>query len=157
MSDAPEETERRSAERATVRGALAIYSKRGGVLSGLFGGRSKKRPVPVRNLSSNGICFLCNERLRAGTSLAITVRVSERGPDVLVMGKVVNTGQGRGAYPYQAHVQLVDFKGDAWQVLSHLEDFVVPREEATTSLLKRQARPQEDSGNGQGHDDKTDR
>lgn len=141
-SEASETEERRAFARISPRGAVLRYAKRSGFLGGLFGGKSLKRPAPLRNLSRIGACFLCRERLRVGQKLAMSIRLGERGPTVLVVGKVVCTNKGRGSYPFQAGVRFVEYRANAWNVLSHLGDHVQERDETTTTMLRRMVRDQ---------------
>jgi Tfp pilus assembly protein PilZ len=141
-SETNEAEERRAFERIFPRGAVLRYAKRSGFLGGLFGGKSLKRPASLRNLSRIGACFLCRERLRVGQKLAMSIRLGERGPNVLVVGKVVCTNKGRGSNPFQIGVRFVDYRANAWNVLSHLEDHVQERDESTTTMLRRMVREQ---------------
>ena len=141
-SETSETQERRAFERIAPKGGMLAYTKRSGFLGGLLGRKSRKRPVPLRNLSRIGACFLCRERLRVGQKLAMNIRLGERGPTVLVEGRVVWTNKGRGSYPFQAGVRFVDYRANAWNVLSHLENHVQERDETTTTMLRRMVREQ---------------
>jgi len=148
MSETNGEVQQGATERYRARGALVLYSKKGGLLGGLLAGKAKNRPVPIRNIGVDGACFLSHERLRKGQQLVMTVRVSDHGPDVLVVGKVKSCEEGRGVYGFQVDVQFLDFKGNAWHVLSHLKDFIVEREESTTTLVRRPVPPTQMEGGG---------
>ena len=131
--------ERRTAARFTARGALVSYQKLD-LLSRLFGGKKTAGPFPVRNISSSGVCFSCQENLRPRQRLLMTIRLTDRGPNVTVVTSVVWTGEGRGAFKHQSGVRYVDFKGDSWRTLSHLEEHIVKKEEASSGYRLRRGR-----------------
>ena len=135
MSDTYDGPERRSAERLAAKGALAAYQQEGFLL-GLLGRRKAERPVPVRNMSSSGACFPCLRRLKAGQKLTMRIRLAEKGLSVVVVAKVIWCTKGKGVYPFQVGVRFVEFKGDAWRILSKLGEHVVKREESSTWRLR---------------------
>jgi len=132
MSEESGTQEQRAGERLSPKGSVLAYQKKG-CLGGLLKGKSSKRLVPVRNMSSTGVCFLCHDRLRAGQKLTMTIRLSDQGPNVVVEAQVVRKEKGRGVYEHMVSARFVDFKGTAWQYLSHLKDYVVLRDETSTS------------------------
>ena len=135
MSDTYDGPERRSMPRVNAKGALAAYQKQG-FLAGLLGGKKAERAVPVRNVSSSGACFLCPERLRLGQKLTVRLRLSEKGPTVMVVAQVTWCAKGRGIYPFRAGVQFVDFRADAWHILSDLDEHVVKRDTSSSWRLR---------------------
>lgn len=121
--------------RVNAKGALAAYQKQG-FLARLLGGKKGERAVPVRNVSSSGACFLCPERLRVGQKLTMRLRLSEKGPTVTVVAQVIWCARGRGIYPFRAGVQFVDFRADAWRILSNLDEHVVKRDTSSSWRLR---------------------
>ena len=155
MSNAPNGSERRAAERLQPRGALVNYQKLD-FFSRLFSKKKTMGPFPVRNMGSGGVNFLCQENLKPGQRLLMTVRLSDKGPTIAVEAVVVWTGEGKGNFKFQSAVRYVDFKGDAWKILSHLNDFIVRKEETSAYRLhSRKGGPakEEDAG-GQENNNK---
>jgi hypothetical protein len=135
MSDTENGPERRAAPRIGAKGALAAYHKQS-FLAGLFRRKKAERAVPIRNISSSGACFLCPERLRLNQKLTMRVRLAEKGPNVVLVARVLWCAKGRGIYPFQVGVQFVEFKGDAWRIMSRLEEHVVQRNESSAYRLR---------------------
>ncbi len=139
MSESVEEKERRAAERLSLRGTIATFRKLG-FLSSLLSRKAPTSPMPVRNITSSGICILTEHRVRPGQRLLMTIRLGERGPSIQIEAKVVWCEKGKGTYAYRAGVRFVDFKGDAWRVLSRLGDYASRRDDRDIWRLHSKSR-----------------
>jgi len=117
--------ERRAAERVACKDVLLSYETEGGFWASLFGKASQSsKPVPVRNISRGGVCFLAKQKLVPGGALTMTVRFGPRRPTVTVKGEVIWTASGEGRYPHKIGVGFIDVDQEAWEVLSKAKQIV---------------------------------
>jgi hypothetical protein len=128
--------ERRTAVRFVTRNALLTYRKKG--LGGLFGGGSN-RPLPIRNISSRGVCFLCDEKVRKGQKLALTMVLKPGAPKVEVDYQAAWSGEGKGIYPFATGGRFVNIPGEIRSLFAHIEKHVELRRkgESETQILKK--------------------
>jgi len=127
MAGAESTTDSRAAYRVPAKGVLLAYRK-SGLLARLRGGE-ESRPLPVRNISRDGLCFLCHERLKPGQKLVLSVRLGPRRPTIRTQGEVRWRGEGSGIYEYRVGVRFTDVAPGDWHILSQVEKYVLKPED----------------------------
>lgn len=141
-SQRQEHKERRSAERFVTRNALLSYKKKG-LLGGLLGGGGSERPLPIRNISSKGLCFLCDEKLKTGQKLALVLMLRPGEPKLHVEFEVVWADKGKGIYEFSAGGKFTNYDRDVRQSLAEIEKHVEVRDagDSETQLLRKPSLP----------------
>ncbi|MFP4176148.1 MAG: PilZ domain-containing protein [Candidatus Brocadiia bacterium] len=110
-------------KRILCEGVLLSFRRRRGFLRKLFGGSSKSAPVPVRNISRDGVCFLSKQELAEGEELHLTMNLGPGRPTMRLEGKVIWCDEGKGKYPWKAGVGFTKVPTEAWTVLENIEDY----------------------------------
>ncbi len=132
MRDEHTEEERRSLERFPCKDVRMSYWQEGGFLAGFLGGKKQEsKPLPVRDMSRHGLCFLSRKELKLDRELRMTIRLGHRKPTVRAGGRVLWCGLGEGIYPYKIGVGFTQVSPRSWAILKRLPDYF-PHEEAWT-------------------------
>ena len=116
---------RRAAERLACKGVRMTFREEQGFFAGLVGAKYKdSKPVPVRNLSRDGLCFLSRREFKPGEHLSMTIRLGSHGPTVQAEGEAQWCSSGEGVYSYKVGVGFTDVRHADWDVLGHLEEIL---------------------------------
>lgn len=146
MGKSPEK-ERRKAERIPCKDVLLTYKSETGILGQILGKDKESKPLPVRNISRDGLCFLSKEHVKEGTDLSLTVDFGLHRPTIRVQGRSLHVRPGEGRYPHRVGVGFTRVSEKDWEVLSQLEEICRRRgEQKGTSwrlhhTTKRASRP----------------
>jgi hypothetical protein len=137
MSESGPHKERRSAPRFVTRNALLHYKKK--AILGILGGGGSQRPLPIRNISSKGVCFLCDEKLKPGQAIEVSMTLKPGGQKVKVPLKVVWCGEGKGIYEHAAGGMFLEYPMELRPIMAQIEKYVELRDkdESETQMLKR--------------------
>ena len=105
-------------------GVLVIYQKVD-FLSKLFHSDLKRgKPVPVRLISREGLCFLSREALKPGQQLRMVVSLGHGKPKLPLDAQVSWCGRGEGLYPHAVEARFINVTQKVWDVLTTLEVLV---------------------------------
>jgi len=87
----------------------------------------------VNGLSRAGVQFLCNEDLKRGQRLIVSITL-RNAPPIRIVGEVVWIGEvsSEGRFAYRVGVHFIEYLGDAWRRLCDWEGRM-EREAAETS------------------------
>ena len=133
MTGVPRREEQRTARRFDCKDVRLSYTRQGGLLARLFLAKPRPaKPVPVRNLSRDGVCFLCRESLRQGEELAMVIQLGARGPTLHARGAVRWCGFGEGIYGHKVRIRFTDVPPDSRDVLSRVEIYLQPVDQGWT-------------------------
>ena len=125
--------EKRRTDRISCRDVLLTYREETGVLGRLLGKGRESKPVPVRNISRDGACFLSKEKLSEGTDLSLTIDFGPHNPTVHLVCQVVHVEPGEGRYSHRVGVGFTRVSEKTWEVLGRLEDFCRRRDKKGTA------------------------
>ena len=137
------EEERRTTERVACKDVRLVYDEAVGFLAGLLYGKHKQRkskPVPVRNISRDGLCFLSRREFGLGERISVTIQLERHRPTVHAEGEIRWCGRGEGVYTHKVGVGFTDVSGPAWDVLTHLEEVLRKEDKEWTRWRLRSKR-----------------
>jgi len=135
-----EGTERRRDERIACAGVFLTYRK-SGFLTKLLGLKAGwGRPVPVRNITRNGLCFLSRDALEPGQQVTMAVKLAHKKPPVRVEAQVVWRDTGDGMSPFVVGVSFVKMSPRVRKVLDHVDQVVVRRKGKDSAAWRFRAR-----------------
>ncbi|MBS3761846.1 MAG: PilZ domain-containing protein [Planctomycetes bacterium] len=130
--------ERRRVERIPCKDVWLTYETAGGFVAKLIGRKKKsKKPLPVRNISRDGVCFLAKKRLKPGQVVHIRVNPGPRQPWIRADAQVIWLGEGEGRYDYRVGIGFSNVQKSEWQKLRRIKELVHIREETGGSWRLR--------------------
>lgn len=114
------------AERIPCKDCRLVYKRESGWWGKLFGSCEETKPLPIRNISRDSVCFLCQDRLERDEKLHMRISLGKRNPSVRVDGKVIRCEEGKGKYPWKIVVGFTGVSEKNWKILCQLPD-ICPR------------------------------
>ncbi len=81
----------------------------------------KAPPLPVKDFSKHGICFLSKENLKPDKEIQIYLKIGRNRPPQTLKAQVRNVRKGSGQYPYVIGARFTSMSRGTWSILSRIK------------------------------------